>query len=140
MNTPYVKLHPHAKAPTRARDTDAGSDLCSIEERILMPGERHAFGTGIAVAIPIGLYGRVAPRSGLAVKHGIDVLAGVVDASYRGELKVALINLGQVPYTVMVGDKIAQLVIECCASPKWEEVTSLDDTDRGAKGFGSSGQ
>jgi dUTP pyrophosphatase len=95
--------------------------------------------TGIAVKIPIGYYGRVASRSGLAVKNGLEVGAGVIDSDYRGEVKVLLRNLGSQPFEFKSGDRIAQLIIEKIETPDVEEVTDLDVTDRGAGGFGSTG-
>jgi dUTP pyrophosphatase len=96
--------------------------------------------TGIAVAVPEGCYGRIAPRSGLAAKHGIDVLAGVVDRSYRGALLVVLLNTGSDAVRLDHGERIAQLIIERCETPAVELVEDLDATERGANGFGSSGR
>lgn len=132
-------LTPEATIPTRGSEKAAGLDLHSSEDCIIEPRERRLVSTGIAVAVPTNSYGRVAPRSGLAVKHGIDVLAGVVDEDYRGEVKVALINLGSEPFVVNRGDRIAQLVIESISRPVIEVVESLEETVRGAGGFGSTG-
>jgi dUTP pyrophosphatase len=99
--------------------------------------------TGIQIAIPEGYYGRIAPRSGLAVKHGIDVLAGVVDSGYRGEVGVVLQNLGLMDFEYREGDRIAQLIIEKCHDVEWEEVESEEDlvsSERGEGGFGSTGE
>ncbi|HYE75255.1 MAG TPA: dUTP diphosphatase [Blastocatellia bacterium] len=134
------KLREGASLPTRANSTDAGADLCCIEPFTLMPGERGLVPTGLAVEIPPGWYGRVAPRSGLAVRHGIDTLAGVVDSAYRGELQVLLINLGQDPVSFEAGARIAQLIIERVATCEFNWAESLSETARGAGGFGSTGQ
>ena len=132
------KLSENAKIPSKARNTDAGYDLTSVESYELKPGERKAFKTDIAMAIPHNLYGRIAPRSGLALKKGIDVLGGVIDNSYRGEILVALINLGQEPIKIESGDKIAQIIFENYTNLNFELVDNLDDTSRGSSGFGSS--
>lgn len=136
----FKKLHPAAKLPARGSDLAAGADLCCAEDFTLAPGERLAASTGLAVAIPAGWYGRVAPRSGLAAKHGVDTLAGVVDADYRGELKVMLINLGHEPVLFHAGDRIAQLIIERAARCDYLWAEDLDETTRGEGGFGSTGR
>ena len=133
-------LNPDASLPSRGSEKAAGMDLHSAEDCIIEPTERRLVSTGIAVAVPHSTYGRVAPRSGLAVKHGIDVLAGVVDEDYRGEVKVALINHGTEPFVVNKGDRIAQLIIESISRPVIEVVASLEDTTRGSGGFGSTGK
>jgi dUTP pyrophosphatase len=94
---------------------------------------------GLAVAVPIGTYGRIAPRSGISLKNGIDVGAGVVDAGYRDGVKVLLFNHSDSDFVVSVGDRIAQLILECIMTPEVKVVDELDDTDRGANGFGSTG-
>ena len=134
-------LSPNAIIPSRAFPTDAGLDLYNAEESniILNPGERHLFKTDIAVAIPEGYYGRVAPRSGLALKNGLDVMAGVIDSQYRGNVGIVLVNLGQEPVRVSRGSKIAQLIIEKCALLKPVVAETLPESDRGAGGYGSSG-
>lgn len=116
----------------------AGCDLASTEYYLLKPGERKLFKTGLYMSITAGLYGRIAPRSGLAYKHGIDVLAGVIDEDYRGEIGVILINFGQEEKTINVGDKIAQLIFEYYTRCEFEVVNELDDTTRGTGGFGST--
>lgn len=123
----------------------AGCDLrAAVQEPItLSPGERVLVSTGIAMALPDGTEAQVRPRSGLAVKFGLTVLnaPGTIDADYRGEIKVPLINLGQEPYTVCRGDRIAQLVIARVSQIQWTSVQELEDsTDRGTKGFGSTGR
>jgi dUTP pyrophosphatase len=135
----FRKLHDAARLPTRGSQHAAGLDLYSVEAVTLAPGQRAAVRTGLSVAIPHGFYGRVAPRSGLAVKHGLDVLAGVIDSDYRGEIKCPLINHGSEPLIIEVGQRIAQLIIEAIATPTPAWAEELDDTARGAGGFGSSG-
>lgn len=135
-----VKRHsPLAKIPTRGSAQAAGYDLYASEETVIPRGGRKVVQTGISLAIPENHYGRVAPRSGLATKHGIDVGAGVVDSDYRGLLGILLFNFGDADFTVNPGDRIAQLVLEQISTPQPEEVDSLDDTERGAGGFGSTG-
>jgi dUTP pyrophosphatase len=141
MTTLKVKLlSEDGTLPKRMNDLDAGYDISSAEDYIIHPGPHHyAVSTKIAVAIPPGYYGRIAPRSGLAYKYGIDVLAGVIDASFRGEIKVILINHGEKHFTICKGDRIAQLVIEKICTPPVQQVEELDDTERGEGGFGSTG-
>jgi len=135
----FLQLHPAAILPTRGSGQAAGLDLYSIEDVTLAAGERAAVRTGLSAAIPQGFYGRIAPRSGLAVKHGLDVLAGVVDCDYRGEIVCALINHGREAFTLAAGERIAQLIIEAIITPEPVWVDSLDETARGAGGFGSTG-
>lgn len=116
----------------------AGCDLSSIEEYTLKPSERKLFKTGVYMSIPTGLYGRIAPRSGLAYKNGIDVMAGVIDEDYRGEIGVILINLGQEDKQIKVGDKIAQMIFEYYVRCEFDIVDELDDTSRSGGGFGST--
>lgn len=140
MNTlPFQKLHDAAQLPTRGSAQAAGLDLFSVEDVVLPPGGSRPVRTGLATAIPPGYYGRVAPRSGLAVKHAIDVLAGVIDSDYRGEIICILINHSAQPVTLAAGTRIAQLVVEAISTPAPVLVDSLDDTARGAGGFGSTG-
>ncbi|SPO23728.1 probable dUTP pyrophosphatase [Ustilago trichophora] len=131
--------HPLAKLPTRGSALAAGYDLYSAEKVVLPRGGRKVVQTGICLAIPTGHYGRVAPRSGLASKHGIDTGAGVIDEDYRGLLGVLLFNFGDADFTINAGDRIAQLIIEKISTPDVQEVESLDETLRGAGGFGSTG-
>jgi dUTP pyrophosphatase len=133
------RLHHAAVVPKRASSLDAGYDLHALADLVVQPGERAVVPTGIAVRVPDGTYGRVAPRSGLAVKHGIDTLAGVVDQGYTGEIKVVLINHGDQPFTIAHQDRVAQLVLERIATPDTEEVDALPASDRGTGGFGSTG-
>ena len=137
----YVKkLVGSAMIPARANKTDAGYDLFSVESYTLKPLERKLFKTGIAVEIPSGYYGRVAPRSGLAFKNGLDVMAGVIDSGFRGEVGVILINLSNEEVYLTHGDRIAQLIIETCHQPTMIWVEDLNDSSRAEKGFGSSGK
>tara|TARA_R110000796_G_scaffold232637_3_gene351064 strand:+ start:2171 stop:2596 length:426 start_codon:yes stop_codon:yes gene_type:complete len=139
---PIKKLKENAKIPTRAHSGDAGYDLYSTEGLVLLPGERHLFKTGIALAIPKGYYGRIAPRSGLAFRQGIDVLAGVIDPSYREEIGVLLINLSESRVEIKSGDRIAQMIFESCAEPMLFEVDEFMDAEETERvgGFGSSGE
>lgn len=136
----FQKLSEKAKTPTQASAFDAAYDLCSTEAYLLKKGERKLFKTNIATAIPNGYYGRVAPRSGLAYKYGIDVLGWVVDSGYRGDIWVILINLGEAEYQVEEWDKIAQYIIESCAQVERVETEKLPEADRGNGGFGSTGR
>ena len=132
-------MFPEAKLPTRANDSDAGYDLYSTESMPLVPSNRQAVCTGVCVEIPKGYYGRIAPRSGLALKAGIDVLGGVIDSGYRNEIKVILINLGNKTFVIERGARIAQMVLCPIVKANFKEVDSLDVTDRGTGGFGSTG-
>jgi dUTP pyrophosphatase len=132
-------LNPRATMPVQATPADAGSDLHSIEDRVLLPGERQLFQTGIAAAIPEGFVGYIKPRSGLALKHGVDVLGGVIDSGYRGEIGVVLVNHGSRPVELPEGSRIAQLVIQPVAQVQFRESVGLPQTVRGAGGFGSTG-
>jgi len=118
-----------------------GMDIVSAEELVLAPGARHAVATGFAIAIPEGYEVQVRPRSGLALKHGITCLntPGTIDADYRGEVKVILANLGTEPFPIGRGDRIAQLVPAQVQRACLDEVDSLDETERGTGGFGSTG-
>lgn len=139
MQIKIKKTHILATTPTRANSTDAGADLYSIEDCSIPPMERLVVNTGVCVEIPEGYYGRIAPRSGLAAKRGVDVLAGVVDSSYRGELKVVLFNSDkQMPFYIEAGDRIAQLIIEDHFNFDFVD-DDLSDTKRGEGGFGSTG-
>ncbi|MCC6745224.1 MAG: dUTP diphosphatase [Acidobacteria bacterium] len=142
------RLSPTARLPQRGSPLSAGFDLCASEDSVV-PGSavdsqgrveigRGLVPTGLAIAIPAGLYGRVAPRSGLAVKRGIDVGAGVIDADYRDEVRVVLFNFGSTPFEIRAGDRIAQIVFERIAEPELLDVEVLSGCDRGG-GFGSTG-
>jgi dUTP pyrophosphatase len=137
------RLDPGAAVPVRAHPGDAGLDLCSVEDVTLKPGERASVGTGIAVAIPQGYAGFVLPRSGLAAKHGIGVVnaPGLIDAGYRGEIRVLLVNHDPSDaFVVARGDRIAQLVIQRVEEVSLREVAELPDSARGEGGFGSTGR
>jgi dUTP pyrophosphatase len=142
-----VRLDPDLPMPSRAHDGDAGVDLCSALDVELAPGQRALVPTGIAVAIPHGMVGLVHPRSGLAARVGLSIVnsPGTIDAGYRGEVKVALINLDPAePIVVHRGDRIAQLLVQRVELPELVEVTSFDEaglaeTSRGDGGHGSSG-
>jgi dUTP pyrophosphatase len=133
-----LRLVPHAVLPVRGSPGAVGYDLTSIEPVVLKPGERGLFSTGLAIIVPEGTYGRVAPRSGLTVKNGLHVGAGVIDPDYRGEVKVSLFNLGSSEVELSAGSKVAQLILEKVELPDVVEVTSLDETVRGSGGFGST--
>ena len=127
--------------PAYATHGAAGMDVVAAEDVTLAPGGRHAVATGFAIAIPDGYEVQVRPRSGLALKHGVTCLntPGTIDSDYRGEVKVILANLGQEPFPIRRGDRIAQLVIAPVVQATWREVDDLDETSRGAGGFGSTG-
>ncbi len=141
-----IKLAKGATMPARGSKLAAGLDLSANmlewdDKRVFIkPGERKMISTGVFAAIPVGYYGRVAPRSGLALRHGIDVLAGVIDSDYRGEINVMLINNdSNKVFTVSHGDRIAQLIIEKIAMLEPVQVESLNETKRGDAGYGSTG-
>jgi len=139
----FARLSEAARAPARAHPGDAGYDLHAAEAARLGPGERASVGTGIAVEIPDGHAGLVLPRSGLAARHGIALVnaPGLIDAGYRGELRVLLLNTDrEAPFEVDPGDRIAQLVLVRHDAPEPEEVAALDESARGADGFGSTGR
>ncbi|HEX8634507.1 MAG TPA: dUTP diphosphatase [Pyrinomonadaceae bacterium] len=135
----FLKLHPAARLPVRASLEAAGLDLFSVEELTLEPGARAMVRTGLSVAIPRGFYGRVAPRSGLAARHGLDVLAGVIDSDYRGEIMCALVNHGRESLTLEAGQRVAQLIVEAIITPTPAWADAFDETARGEGGFGSTG-
>ena len=135
----FKQLDSRAMLPRRGSVLAAGLDVCSIEEINLGPRLRGMARTGLAVAIPPGFYGRIAPRSGLAAKNGLDVLAGVIDSDYRGEICCLLYNTGDEPINLPAGSKICQLIIEQIITPDTAWATELDETARGAGGFGSTG-
>ena len=142
MTTLRVKrIHEKAILPVRNNDNDAGLDLFSVESKVIGPGEWAMIGTGIAIELPKNTEAQVRPRSGLASKHGITVLntPGTIDEGYRGEVIVIMINHARESFVVEEGMKIAQLVIMPVIFADVEETQSLSDSDRGDKGFGSSG-
>ena len=139
-----IKRLPHGgdlPLPDYATSGAAGMDVVSAENVTIPAGGRHAVATGFALAIPNGYEVQVRPRSGLALKHGITVpnAPGTIDSDYRGELKVILINHGADPFVIARGDRIAQLVVAPVVQARWLEVAELNDTTRGAGGFGSTG-
>jgi dUTP pyrophosphatase len=135
----FLKLHPAAKLPARGSAGAAGLDLFAVEAVTLEAGARAAVRTGLSVALPRGCYGRIAPRSGLAVRHGLDVLAGVIDSDYRGEIVCALVNHGRETLTLEAGQRVAQLIVEAIITPEPAWADALDETARGEGGFGSTG-
>jgi dUTP diphosphatase len=138
-----TRLRPDAALPARAYPDDAGLDLAACEAAVVAPGERAVVGTGIAVAIPPGHAGLVVPRSGLAVRHGLSIVntPGVIDAGYRGEVEVVLLNTDrEQPFAVEVGMRIAQLVVVPVPAVDVVEVDALEASARDRAGFGSSGR
>lgn len=134
------RLDPDAIIPTQGNPGDAGYDLYSKEDFVLNPGQRRLFLTGIAMAIPEGHVGLVKPRSGLALKKGIDVLGGVIDSGYRGNIGVILLNTDRSPVSVTKGERIAQLLVQPVMGVELREVPFLESfSTRGAGGFGSTG-
>lgn len=140
MNCKIVLLNSDSRYPTKSHVTDAGYDLFSTEDVSLQPLQRKVVKTGIKLSIPTGFYGRIAPRSGLAVKNGVDVLAGVIDSGYNGEIGVVLINTDKFEsVSLPKSSRIAQLIFEKCEDMNFETVLSLDVSERDAGGFGSTG-
>jgi dUTP pyrophosphatase len=142
MSQRVRRLDPAAKLPSRAYSGDAGLDLHALEPVVLGPGERASVRTGIAVEIPLGQAGLVLPRSGLAARHGVALVnaPGLIDPGYRGEIKVLLLNTDrEAPVVLDAGDRIAQMVVVKVETPLIVEVDSLEQSERGAGGFGSSG-
>lgn len=139
----FVKLHASATAPSKGSMQSAGYDLASAQKVVIEPRCRMLVKTGLAVAVPLGCYGRVAPRSGMALKFGIDTMAGVIDGDYRGDVGVILINLGTTAFEINVGDRIAQLILERIEpNAQVQEVATVADlglSERGTGGFGSTG-
>ncbi|XP_041750516.1 deoxyuridine 5'-triphosphate nucleotidohydrolase isoform X2 [Coregonus clupeaformis] len=135
----FSKLSEHATAPTRGSAKAAGYDLFSAYDYSIGPMDKAIVKTDIQIAVPSGCYGRVAPRSGLAAKHFIDVGAGVVDEDYRGNVGVVLFNFSKETFEVKRGDRVAQLVCERICYPDLQELKTLDETERGSGGFGSTG-
>ncbi|MGA2361761.1 MAG: dUTP diphosphatase [Candidatus Aminicenantales bacterium] len=138
MELKVKRIHPDAKVPVYGHPGDAGMDLFAVVDRTLAPGEVFAVPTGIQVAIPAGTVGLIWDKSGVSLK-GVHRLAGVVDAGYRGEVQVVMINLGKQPFAVKKGMKIAQMLIQPVTGVRIVESETLDDTSRGEGGFGSTG-
>ena len=139
MSLGVKKLSYDSIIPTRGSDSAVGYDLYSNMDCLIRSSERGLVSTGITIVLPSGVYGRIAPRSGLAVKHGIQVGAGVIDPDYTGEVKVVLFNHGEKDFEIKKGDRIAQLILEKCETPPIEEINIVEETDRGSEGFGSTG-
>ncbi|KAF2278143.1 dUTP diphosphatase [Westerdykella ornata] len=132
-------LSDKARAPTKGSAFAAGHDLYSARDVVVPARGRARVDTDISIAVPVGTYGRIAPRSGLAAKHGIDTLAGVIDADYRGQVGVILANLSDEDFQIKAGDRIAQLIVERIVMPEVVVVEKLEESVRGAGGFGSTG-
>lgn len=139
MQLKIKKLTPEAIIPQAQRPGDAGLDLYSVEDYKLKPSERHTFKTGIALEIPIDYVGLVWDRSGLAAKHGLTSLAGVIDSNYRGEILITILNTSNEIYNVKKGDRIAQLLIQKYENVEFVETEELSESVRGANWSGSSG-
>ena len=141
MTVRFKRLSPDAVLPAYAHPGDAGMDLKSVDDLEIAPGARALVHTGLVMMLPPGWEAQVRPRSGLALKHGITVLntPGTIDAGYRGEVGVILANLGDSPFAVRKGDRIAQVVVAPVTTAAIEETDVVDDTDRGGGGFGSTG-
>jgi dUTP pyrophosphatase len=133
-------LSPEGKIPAFAHSHDAGMDIFASESTVIPPGCRVQIKTGIAVAVPDGCVGLIWDKSGLSHRIGLKVLGGVIDATYRGELLIGLVNLGSDPHTVERGDKIAQMLLQKIEHPDIVIVDFLDETPRGENGFGSTGK
>jgi dUTP pyrophosphatase len=140
MKIKIKKLNSSAVLPTYAHPGDVGLDLHSLEDYELQPGERHVFDLGFALEFEVGYAGIVKDKGSLPVKGGVHTMAGVFDAGYRGEYNVVLINLGQEPYQIKAGDKLAQLIIFPVVIAEIEETEELSDSERGAGRFGSTGR
>jgi dUTP pyrophosphatase len=139
MQLQIRKLHPDVQLPRFEHATDAGLDLCSVQACIIEPGERLTIPTGLAVQLPLGYVGLIWDKSGLSHKAGLKTLGGVIDAGYRGEVMVGMVNLGQEPHHFSAGDKVAQLLVQPVVQPSVIVVDQLNDTTRGDAGFGSTG-
>jgi dUTP pyrophosphatase len=133
------RLSENAVLPVRASAGAAGYDLFAAEDQVINPASRRVIKTDISIAVPTMHYGRIAPRSGLSFKNGIDIGAGVIDEDYTGPVGVLMVNNGTAPFEVKKGNRIAQLLLERVSQPEVEEVEELPQTARGAKGFGSTG-
>ncbi|MBR3222039.1 MAG: dUTP diphosphatase [Kiritimatiellae bacterium] len=141
MTLAFRRIRPGAVLPAYAHPSDAGMDLCSVEDVVINSGGRALVHTGLVVNLPPFTEAQVRPRSGLALKHGVTVLnaPGTIDSGYRGEIGVILANFGDTDFAVNKGDRIAQLVIAPVTQPTVVETDEIDDTDRGSGGFGSTG-
>jgi dUTP pyrophosphatase len=135
-----VLVGPGGALPEYGSDGAAGADLRASEAVVIPPGGRAAVPTAVRLEIPPGHAGLVWPRSGLAVRHGIDTLAGVIDSDYRGEVKVVLVNHGDEPFTIAAGDRVAQLLVQRVERALFRVADAVTDTGRGSGGFGSTGR
>ena len=134
-----LKCHEHAVLPKRGSNLSAGSDLHSVLDYVIEPKSRCLISTGLKMQFPHDVYARIAPRSGLALKNGIDVMAGVIDPDYTGEIKVLLYNTSDIKFEIQRGDRIAQIIFEQFKYPNFSEVSEITETERSSGGFGSSG-
>ena len=139
MKLAVKRIHPEAKLPVRGHPGDAGLDLFAVEDGLLAPGEIRPISTGIQIAVPAGHVGLIWDKSGISLQ-GVHRLAGVVDAGYRGEVRVVLANLGRESFEIRKGMKIAQMLVQSVAAPEVVETDELDATSRGEDGFGSTGR
>jgi dUTP pyrophosphatase len=143
MRIRIQRIHPDAKLPAYAHgpNEDAGMDLCAVEDMVLEPGVPNLVATGLTLEIPPGYEAQVRPRSGLALRHAITMpnAPGTIDPGYRGEIRVILLNLGQEPYAIHAGDRIAQMIVARYEAAEWAE-ENLAESARGEGGFGSSGR
>ena len=137
----FKRIHPDAVLPSYAHPSDAGMDVRSVDDLVIPPGKRARVHTGLVMLLPPMYEAQVRPRSGLALKCGVTVLntPGTIDSGYRGEVGVILANFGDADFQVKKGDKIAQIVVAPVTQPEIMETDTIDDTDRGAGGFGSTG-
>jgi dUTP pyrophosphatase len=134
-----IKCHEHAMIPKRGSEFSAGSDLYSVSDYIIEPNSRCLVSTGLKMQFSNNVYARIAPRSGLALKNGIDVMAGVIDPDYTGEIKVLLYNTSNIKFEVQKGDRIAQIIFEQFKYPNFNETIEIVQTTRSSGGFGSTG-
>lgn len=139
VNVNVLKIHENAFLPKQGSVESAGSDLYSVENCTLSPLTRRLISTGLKMQFPRNVYGRIAPRSGLAFKNGIDVMAGVIDPDYTGEIKVLLYNNSNEPFEIKSGERIAQIIFESFKQPLFNEVKQIKETERSEGGFGSTG-
>lgn len=139
MKIKVKKLKANAILPQMMREGDAAFDLAACEDVLLCPGETKIIPTGLALEIPVGFVGNIRDRSGMAAKHALHTLAGIIDSNYRGEIGIVMTNLSQVDYQIKVGDRVAQMLIQKIEIAEFEEVEELSDTNRGGAGFNSSG-
>lgn len=139
MKIKVKKLKANAILPQMMREGDAAFDLAACEDVLLKSGETKIIPTGLALEIPVGFVGNIRDRSGMSAKHALHTLAGIIDSNYRGEIGIVMTNLSQVDYQIKAGDRVAQMLIQKIEIADFEEVGELSDTNRGEKGFNSSG-